>query len=59
MIVPLMILFGILITVNASLIVTQTVEDSRIDNWAFIIDLLFKTGYKPKTISKILDYYTI
>ncbi len=56
----LLILFGIAIMAIAPLAVVLTSEpDSRINNWTFIIDLLFKTGYKPNTISKILDYYTI
>ena len=36
---------------------TQSLDNNRIRNWKIIIDLLYKAGYAPQSISKILDYY--
>ncbi len=46
-------------TIIAAAITAVAGQDNRINNWTFIIDLLYKAGYEPQTISKILDYYTI
>ena len=59
MIMLSLMLLGIVLALSAIEFTLIAKQDNRINNWTFIIDSLYKTGYKPKTISNILDYYTI